>query len=159
VIFTPKSLLRLPAACSRLEELTQGTFEPVLDDRAIQDRDAVDRVVLCSGKIFYDLAAEAEQAANRPALVRVEQLYSFPEGQLKAILAGYPHAREVVWAQEEPRNMGAWSWIAPRIAPLLEGKPLRYAGRPERASPAEGYPQAHTAEQGRIVREAVSGER
>jgi 2-oxoglutarate dehydrogenase E1 component len=132
VIFTPKSLLRLPAASSQLDDLTQGTFEPVLDDRSIHDRGAMERVVLCSGKIYYDLVAEADQAATRPALVRVEQLYSFPEGQLRAILAGYPNAREVVWAQEEPSNMGAWSWIAPRIAPLLEGKPLRYAGRPER---------------------------
>jgi 2-oxoglutarate dehydrogenase E1 component len=160
VIFTPKSLLRLPQAASTLAELTDGTFRPVLDDPAIADREAVTRLVLCSGKIYYDLVAEAEKReANRPALVRIEQLYTFPEQQLTELLTGYPNLREVVWAQEEPRNMGAWSWIAPRIARLLDGEAFGYAGRPERASPAEGYPQAHAVEQARIVREAVGGER
>jgi len=158
ILFTPKSLLRLPQATSRLAELTSGTFEPVLDDPQVQEASAVTRVVLCSGKVYYDLAAEVAQAADRPAIVRIEQLYSFPEGHLRAVLDRYPNATEVVWAQEEPRNMGAWSWVAPRIAPLLNGRPLRYAGRPDRASPAEGYQQAHVAEQARIVREAVGGE-
>ncbi|MFN2315839.1 MAG: 2-oxoglutarate dehydrogenase E1 component, partial [Gemmatimonadales bacterium] len=158
VVFTPKSLLRLPQAASKLNDLTEGTFRPVLDDPAISDRSAVTRLVLCSGKVYYDLVAEADKLeADRPAIVRIEQLYSFPENQLAEILKGYPNLSEVVWAQEEPRNMGAWSWIAPRIAGLLNGEPFRYVGRPERASPAEGYPQAHAAEQARIVGEAVAG--
>ncbi len=158
VLFTPKSLLRLPQATSRLEDLTGGTFQPVLDDPQAGDAGAVTRLVLCSGKVYYDLAAEADRLGNaRPAIIRLEQLYSFPEDQLRAVVDRYPNVRELVWAQEEPRNMGAWSWVAPRLAPLLEGRPLRYAGRPERASPAEGYPQAHAVEQGRIVREAVKG--
>jgi multifunctional 2-oxoglutarate metabolism enzyme len=160
IIFTPKSLLRLPQAASQLSDLTGGTFLPVLDDPAITDRDAVTRMVICSGKVYYDLVAEADRLErDRPAIVRIEQLYSFPEDQMTAVFRGYPNLREVVWAQEEPRNMGAWSWVAPRIARLLDGEPFRYVGRPERASPAEGYPQAHAVEQARIVGEAVGGGR
>jgi 2-oxoglutarate dehydrogenase E1 component len=162
VIFTPKSLLRLPQAGSTLADLTAGTFRPVLDDpdAGVRARAAtVDRVVLCTGKLYYDLLAEAAKlGAKRPALVRVEGLYTFPETDIRAVLAGYPTAKDIVWAQEEPKNMGAWWYILPRLTPLLAaGSALRYAGRPERASPAEGYPAAHTAEQARIVREALSG--
>jgi len=158
VVFTPKSLLRLPQAGSRLEDLTQGTFQPVLDDPAMADPSATTRLILCSGKLYYELAAAAEGlGANRPAVARLEQLYSFPERQLRELLGRYTQLTEVVWAQEEPRNMGAWSWVAPRLAPLLQGRPLRYAGRPERASPAEGYHQAHAIEQARIVEDAVGG--
>jgi 2-oxoglutarate dehydrogenase E1 component len=158
ILFTPKSLLRLPQAMSHLEDLTEGAFQPVLDDPVTSDPAAVKRVVFCSGKLYYELAAgAAEKEANRPAIVRLEQLYSFPELQIRALLSRYANAGEVVWAQEEPRNMGAWSWVAPRLAPLLQGRTLRYAGRPERASPAEGYHQAHAIEQARIVEEAVTG--
>jgi len=156
VVFTPKSLLRLPQAGSHLEDLTQGTFQPVLDDPTVAEHGSVTRLVACSGKLYYELAAAAESLGTaRPAVVRLEQLYSFPERQLRELLARYPNVTEVVWAQEEPRNMGAWSWVAPRLAPLLQGRHLRYAGRPERASPAEGYHQAHAIEQARIVEEAV----
>jgi 2-oxoglutarate dehydrogenase E1 component len=142
---------------SHLEDLTEGAFQPVLDDPVISDPAAVKRVVFCSGKLYYELAAgAAEKEANRPAIVRLEQLYSFPELQIRALLSRYANAGEVVWAQEEPRNMGAWSWVAPRLAPLLQGRTLRYAGRPERASPAEGYHQAHAIEQARIVEDAIS---
>jgi multifunctional 2-oxoglutarate metabolism enzyme len=159
VIFTPKSLLRLPQAASRLGDLTDGGFMPVLDDpRAAAEPGAVRRVVLCSGKVYYDLLAEAEalEGDRRPALVRVERLYSFPDEELRTLLAAYPGAREVVWCQEEPRNMGAWTFVAPRIRPLLPaGVDLAYVGRPERASPAEGYHEAHVAEQARLVAEAL----
>lgn len=158
VIFTPKSLLRLPQASSRLEDLTAGGFLPVLDDPVAGARGAaVTRVVLCTGKVYYDLLAEAERQGNgRPALVRVERLYSFPEEELAAVLARYPKAREVVWCQEEPRNMGAWSFVAPRLQALLApGVSLRYVGRPERASPAEGYHDDHVAEQARLVADAL----
>jgi 2-oxoglutarate dehydrogenase E1 component len=112
--------------------------------------------VLCSGKLYYELAAGAEGAPVRPALVRQELLYPFPADEVRAVLARYPALREVVWAQEEPRNMGAWSFVQERLRALLPaGVTLRYAGRPERASPAEGYPGAHAAEQARIVGEAV----
>jgi 2-oxoglutarate dehydrogenase E1 component len=160
VVFTPKSLLRLPQACSRLEELTTGTFQPVLDepDSAVRARAAnVERVVLCSGKIYYDLVPEGNRLGDRrPAIIRIEGLYTFPEDSLRTVLARYPAAREIVWAQEEPRNMGAWTYLAPKLTSILpQSASLHYVGRPERASPAEGYPAAHAAEQARIVREAV----
>ncbi|HET7042356.1 MAG TPA: hypothetical protein VFI13_10065, partial [Gemmatimonadales bacterium] len=105
VIMTPKSLLRLPVAASKLADLTSGTFKPVLDDPT-SDATQVTRVVLCSGKVYYDLAAEAEKlGVKHPAVVRVEQLYPFPGDEIKAVLSRYPRAAEVVWAQEEPRNM------------------------------------------------------
>ena len=160
VVFTPKSLLRLPQAASSLPDLTGGTFQPVIDDAdsGVQQRaGSVTRVVLCTGKVFYDLLAEANKLGDRrPALVRIEGLYTFPEDAVRGVLGKYPAAKEIVWAQEEPRNMGAWSYIAPRLLPLLpQGAELEYVGRPERASPAEGYPAAHAAEQSRIVREGL----
>jgi len=158
IIFTPKSLLRLPQACSNLADLSAGRFLPVLDDGAARARgDQVGRIVICSGKVYYDLLAEAEKhPADRPALVRLEQLYSFPENELRGLLAGYPNVREIVWCQEEPKNMGAWTFVAPRLAALLPSlASLRYAGRPDRASPAEGSHHAHTVEQDRIVKEAI----
>lgn len=154
VIMTPKSLLRLPAASSSLTDLTDDTFRPVLDDPA---RPAgATRLVLCSGKLYYELAAAADSAASRPALVRQELLYPYPEDGLRAVLGRYPALREVVWAQEEPMNMGAWGFVRERLRSLLPPTvELRYVGRPDRASPAEGYPSAHASEQARIVGEAV----
>jgi len=159
IVMTPKSLLRHPLAVSTLDDLTSGSFHPVLADPALAGREhEAPRVVLCSGKIYYDLVVEAEKLAGpRPALVRLEQLYSWPLEELGPILARYTGASELVWAQEEPRNMGAWTYVEPRLRELLGGRPVRYVGRPERASPAEGYPTAHAAEQARIVREALGG--
>jgi 2-oxoglutarate dehydrogenase E1 component len=159
IIMTPKSLLRLPAAGSSLADLTSGSrFHPVLDDASYADGAAARTLVLCSGKIFYDLMAEAAERTERPPVARVEQLYPLPVDDLRTLFARYPSLTEIVWAQEEPRNMGAWSWLEPRLRELLPaGVTLRYAGRPERASPAEGYPAAHKAEQERIVAEALQG--
>ena len=156
VIMTPKSLLRLPVAASKLADLTTGTFKPVLDDPTA-DASQVTRVILCSGKVYYDIAAEAEKlGVKHPAVIRVEQLYPFPADELKAVLSRYPRASEVIWAQEEPRNMGAWSFVLERLTQLISrGMQLRYAGRPERASPAEGDPGAHTAAQKALVAEAL----
>jgi multifunctional 2-oxoglutarate metabolism enzyme len=160
IVMTPKSLLRLPQATSRLEELSTGRWHPILDDAAVGDRrEGVSRVVLCSGKVYYDLLAVAEKlpAADRPALVRLEQLYSFPRSEMVELLASYGSMEELAWVQEEPRNMGAWSYVEPRLRELLPaGAELRYIGRPERASPAEGYPAAHSAEQSRIVTQALA---
>ena len=158
VVLTPKSLLRLPQAASRLEELSQGKWFPVLDDPWAAGRaDGITRMILCTGKIYYDLLAETEKLKEqRPALVRLEQLYSFPWAESRALLARYPRLEELLWVQEEPRNMGAWSYLAPKLQELVPpGVQLGYVGRPERASPAEGYPAAHAAEQSRIIREAV----
>jgi 2-oxoglutarate dehydrogenase E1 component len=116
----------------------------------------VTRVVLSSGKVYYDLLARAQQTGVRPALIRVERLYSFPEEEIKAVLAAYPNRRDVIWCQEEPRNMGAWTFVEPRLRALLpNGVTLSYVGRPDRASPAEGYSGAHAVEQERLATEAV----
>ena len=160
VVLTPKSLLRLPQASSRLEELAGGSWRPVLNDSTAAGKpERVTRLVVMSGKIYYDLLAEAEKMKeDRPALVRLEQLYSFPWTEMREMLAGYPALQELVWVQEEPRNMGAWSYVEPKLRELApEGVRVRYSGRPERASPAEGYPAAHAAEQSRIVQEALKG--
>jgi 2-oxoglutarate dehydrogenase E1 component len=159
IVMTPKSLLRLPAAGSSLADLTNGSaFHPVLDDASYADGAAARTLVLCSGKLYYDLMAEAAERVERPPVARIEQLYPLPADDLRALFARYPSLTEIVWAQEEPRNMGAWSWLEPRLRELLpSGVTLRYAGRPERASPAEGYPAAHKAEQERIVHEALQG--
>jgi 2-oxoglutarate dehydrogenase E1 component len=158
VVMTPKSLLRLPQATSRLEDLSGGRFLPVLDDPlAASHREQVRRVILCSGKVYYDLlAAAAGRDRSRTAILRLEQLYSFPAEEVRTALGGYPAASEVVWTQEEPRNMGPWHYVEERLAPLLNSSvSLRYTGRPERASPAEGYPSTHSTEQKRIVEEAL----
>jgi 2-oxoglutarate dehydrogenase E1 component len=158
VVFTPKSLLRHPQAVSSLEDLAADRFHKVLDDRWAAERpQEIIRLVLCTGKVFYDLLPEAEgMTVGRPALTRLEQLYSFPDFELRELFGRYPNLREVVWAQEEPRNMGAWDYLDDKLMEILPaGVTLRYAGRPERASPAEGYPAAHAAEQGRLVADAL----
>jgi 2-oxoglutarate dehydrogenase E1 component len=146
----PKSLLRLPEAASKLGDLTSGSFRPVIDDLiASENRKTVTRLVFCTGKIYYDLAAKR---APHVAIVRVEELYPWPGNQIAQIVDLYPAIEEVVWAQEEPKNQGAWSYVAPRLR-MSTGNALltRYVGRPDRASPAEGYAEAHKKEQERIV--------
>ena len=159
IVLTPKSLLRHPLAASRLDDLATGAWHPVLDDPwATPERAAaVTRLLLCTGKIYYDLLPEAEKLGeDHPAIARLEQLYSFPWQESRDVLARYPGLRHLVWVQEEPRNMGAWFYLEARLRELLPaGATLHYAGRPERASPAEGYPAAHAAEQARIVAQAL----
>jgi 2-oxoglutarate dehydrogenase E1 component len=183
VLMQPKSLLRLPEAASRLEDLAGGTFQPVIDDPAAGSigREAVRRLVFCTGKIYYDLAGARGQTSegggrraegggkpvargqaragtsNGVAIVRVEQLHPWPHEQVVATLDRYPAVDEVVWAQEEPKNMGAWSYVALRLL-ASAGKELgvRYIGRPERASPAEGYKNTHDVEQARIIQEVLA---
>ncbi len=160
VVFTPKGLLRLPRATSTLEDLTSGSFEFVLDDPRAQDRkEKVERLALCSGKIYYDIdAAPKREEVEKVAIARAELLYPFAKEQLTELIAGYPNLTEIVWVQEEPRNMGAWSVMQRRMPELLpEGVELGYIGRPPRASPGEGYAVAHTKEQERIVLTALMG--
>ncbi len=157
VIMTPKSLLRLPQASSEIADLAEDSrFQPVLAEPGVQD-ERVTRLVLCTGKIYYDLVGHPDrQGAEGVAVGRVELLYPFPEGQVLALMARYPNLREVVWTQEEPRNMGARAHMFPRLMQILpERMHFGYIGRPERASPGEGYPAAHAAEQSRIVRTAL----
>jgi len=157
VVMTPKGLLRLKQAGSTLDDLASGEFRPILDDPR-PDRDRVERLVLCQGKVYYDIVGHEEHAnASGVAVARLEQLYPFPTERTKALFAGYPNLREAVWAQEEPQNMGAWRAIRHRLEETKpEGVPLQYVGRPWRASPSEGYPTAHLREQDRIVRAALS---
>jgi 2-oxoglutarate dehydrogenase E1 component len=156
VLMQPKSLLRLPAATSKLEELASGGFRPVIDDPiAAQNRDPVQRLVFCTGKIYYDLTAAGDRPAN-VALIRVEELAPWPR-EIGELVDQYPNVEEVVWAQEEPKNMGAWTYIQPRLrASIGTLTMLRYIGRPERSSPAEGYKSSHDVEQARIVRDVLT---
>ncbi|WP_320669085.1 multifunctional oxoglutarate decarboxylase/oxoglutarate dehydrogenase thiamine pyrophosphate-binding subunit/dihydrolipoyllysine-residue succinyltransferase subunit [Patulibacter defluvii] len=156
VVFTPKSLLRLPQARNRIEHLSDTKFFPVLGEPGV-DPSAVTRLVLCTGKIFYDLKGhELRQDNPSVAIGRVELLYPFPEEGLRDLINAYPNLREVVWVQEEPRNMGPRAHMSPRLQQILpDHLALGYVGRPERASPGEGYPAAHTIEQNRIVKTAL----
>ena len=156
VIMTPKSLLRMPQATSRIEHLAESRFFPVLSEPRI-DEEKVTRLVLCTGKIYYDLKGHATRENNEGvAISRVELLYPFPQQQILDEVARYPNLREVVWAQEEPRNMGARAHMSPRLLHILPSTlEFGYVGRPERASPGEGYPAAHTVEQTRIIRTAL----
>jgi 2-oxoglutarate dehydrogenase E1 component len=161
VLVQPKSLLRLPDAASRLEELSAGTFQPVIDDSSRAERETVKRLVFGSGKIYYDLAAaraEREKSgAIGVAIARVEELYPWPHDAVAAVVDKYPNLEEVVWTQEEPKNMGAWTFVSPRLRASTGNQlNVRSIGRPERASPAEGYFQAHSEEQARIVNEVLT---
>ncbi len=163
VVMTPKSLLRLPQAASRPADLATGIFQSVIDDpRFASDPKAaakVRRLLLCSGKVYYDLiASEAFAAATDLAVIRAERLYPFPTEDLQPIIERYSKIESFAWVQEEPRNMGARKFVLPKIRHLVPYKiPLGDISRPERSRPAEGYPAAHQVEQARIVREALTG--
>lgn len=160
VVMTPKSLLRSPASASSLADLTDVTFQPVLEDPSRRNHaHEVHRLLVCSGKVYVDLvSSEMYSRARHIAIVRVEELYPFPSAHLSRALRAYPNLSEVVWVQEEPRNMGAWSHVAPCLRAVLPtGIPLQYVGRPESASPAVGSIDPHNAEQARIVQSALSG--
>jgi 2-oxoglutarate dehydrogenase E1 component len=155
VLMQPKSMLRLAAAASRLDDLAQGGFRPVIDDPFVQNRDSVTRLVFCAGKLFYELAAGGKP--KHLAIVRVEELYPWPHDAVSRIVDAYHNVVEIVWAQEEPKNMGSWSYVAPRLrASAGNALIIRYVGRPERASPAEGSMQAHQSEQARIVADVLA---
>ncbi|MGI8428901.1 MAG: multifunctional oxoglutarate decarboxylase/oxoglutarate dehydrogenase thiamine pyrophosphate-binding subunit/dihydrolipoyllysine-residue succinyltransferase subunit, partial [Solirubrobacteraceae bacterium] len=156
VMMTPKSLLRLPQATSPVEHLSEGKFAPVLGEPNV-DGDQVKRLLLCSGKMYYDLIGHAERD-KRPgvSIGRVELLYPLPRAEILELVASYPQLEEVVWVQEEPRNMGARSFMSSRLMQILpERLQFGYIGRPERAASGEGYPIAHAVEQNRIVTTAL----
>jgi len=157
VVMTPKSLLRLPAASSAIDDLANGGFQPLIDDAEISDRDAVKRVVLCSGKVYYDLVEARKKTEKRDvAVVRLEQLYPFPLQSIRETLAKYPDASELVWAQEEPQNMGGWTFVQERLENLLSNcERPRYIGRTASASPAIGSYSIHQKEQAELVSEAL----
>ncbi len=159
--FTPKSLLRHPKATSRLHDLVTGGFREVIGDESPTLRpDHIGKVLICSGKVYYDLAeAREERNADNIAIVRLEQYYPFPLGELRDVLARYPADAELVWVQEEPRNMGGWRYVREWMHPILEEtrRNLRYAGRPEQASPAAGSSKRHLQEQAELIEDAMNG--
>ncbi len=159
VLFSPKSLLRLPAAASPLEALTAGGFRVCLDDPEVADRGAVERALLCSGKVYYDLKSDKEKRGDtRTAIIRLEQLYPFPQERLRAILAGYTRLGDPIWVQEEPKNMGAWSFVNERSTEFLPaGRVLRYVGRAASPSPATGNAAVHKRELEQFLAEAFAG--
>jgi 2-oxoglutarate dehydrogenase E1 component len=154
VVMTPKSLLRHPRAGSNLSDLAQGQFQPVLVKH--RPPGPVERFVLLTGKLSVDILAELDRRPEEPVMVvAIEQLYPLPAEAIQSLLAGLPDQVTVVWAQEEPANMGAWRYIRPWLEAWAPGGRVQYAGRPDRSSPAEGMPDMHTVEQARIVREAL----
>ena len=157
VIFTPKSLLRHPQVVSRIEEFTSGGFRELIGDPMPGDRPA--RLLFCSGKVYYDLlAGREERSAENVAIVRLEQMYPFPETEVRETLERFAGATEILWVQEEPRNMGPWRFMREYIQPLLEesGRALRYAGRPESASTAAGSLKRHNQEQAQLIEDAFA---
>jgi 2-oxoglutarate dehydrogenase E1 component len=162
VLMAPKSMIRNPYVASSAAELSEGTFQTVLEQPGLGGQPAkVERIVLCTGKVAIDLAEELAKTpdTNRDWLhiVRVEQLYPFPKLELKAILDRFPNLSEVLWVQEEPKNMGAWGYIEPRIRELVDVAKVSvsYNGRPKRSSPASGYQQIHTFEQQFIINQTL----
>ncbi len=150
IIFTPKRMLRHPRAVSVIDELTNGAFQEVLDDKSA-DASRVRRVVLCSGQLYYDLAAHREEKkTNDVAIVRLEQMYPFPAAQLQDVLSRYPSNSEIVWTQEEPRNMGAWRFVQEQLPGV------RYVGRAPSASPSTGSLRRHQQEQAALIDEALA---
>lgn len=145
VVFSPKSLLRNKAATSPMQDLSEGKFKEIIGETEDLDRSSVSRILLCTGKVYYELAKRRQElAAYNVAIVRIEQLYPFNQLELNSQFEKYPNVSEVVWVQDEPQNQGAWSYIQQRIlAAMNVGCRLGYAGRPSSSSPAVGYASKH----------------
>ena len=160
VVFTPKSLLRLPAARSRTDELVDGRFQEVVADPSEPDPEQVRLMILCQGKIFYDLQAKREKdGGSDVAIVRLEQVYPFPEKQILEQLGRYPNAHEIRWVQEEPENMGSYGFVHAQLhhrGALPEGVRLGHVAREESGSPAPGSATVHESEQQRLLDRAFA---
>ena len=164
IVMSPKSLLRHPKVVSPLTDLSQGYFQEVIDDPKVEDGSQVETLILCSGKLYYDLdkaREESEKDTSHVAIVRVEQLYPFPKMQLAPFVNGFNRLKRLIWAQEEPHNMGAWFFVRPHLEQLLAELGLKkmapeYVGRPHKASPATGSPRVHQREQQDIIERCFS---
>ena len=164
IVMSPKSLLRHPQVISTVDDLTKGAFHPVLDDQTVANPAAIRKILLCSGKVYYEVLAAREarkatdETAARTAIVRIEQLYPFPEAEIRAVIERYKAASGVVWVQEEPRNMGAWIFMRTRLQRIManEARTLGYAGRPESASTAPGSTKVHNREQAELLDQAFA---
>ncbi|HNF28554.1 MAG TPA: 2-oxoglutarate dehydrogenase E1 component, partial [Leptospiraceae bacterium] len=154
IVMTPKSLLRHPKAVSNLSDLTEGAFQTVIPDTV--EPKGVNRILFCSGKVYYDLLEEREKTGkNNNAIVRVEQLYPFPETEIKDMLKKYSGANDIVWVQEEPQNQGSWAFIRGEWDVMDSGKQIRYVGRKKSSSPAAGHLKLHLREQEELVKTAL----
>jgi 2-oxoglutarate dehydrogenase E1 component len=155
---TPKSLLRNKDAASPVQEFTKGGFQTVIPDAMALKGDKVKRVIVCSGKVYYDLVKKREEKGTTDvAILRVEQLYPFPHKVFAAELKKYPNATEVVWCQDEPQNQGAWFFVQHYIHEnMLDGQKLGYSGRAASASPAVGYAHVHQEQQKTLVEGAFA---
>jgi 2-oxoglutarate dehydrogenase complex dehydrogenase (E1) component-like enzyme len=158
IVFTPKRYLRMPHTRSPVAALTDDRFHDVLDDRAAEtlDREAVRRVVLCTGKIGHELMDRRDKSGAPAAIVRMEQLYPFPENEINEVLGRYPNATQVWWVQEEPENMGAWTFVHGRLHKLLRDRDLRHIARDASASPASGSQTVHDREQDELLERALA---
>ncbi|MDZ7717309.1 MAG: multifunctional oxoglutarate decarboxylase/oxoglutarate dehydrogenase thiamine pyrophosphate-binding subunit/dihydrolipoyllysine-residue succinyltransferase subunit [Balneolaceae bacterium] len=157
IIMSPKSLLRHPMAVCSVEELANGAFQPFLPDSEVEDKKSIDRLIICSGKVYYDLyKAREENEKENIAIGRIEQFYPFPDEDLEKFLDDYKHVKDIIWCQEEPKNMGAWTFLFPRLQSLLkEDQTITYAGRQAAASTAAGQKKIHDAEQEKLVNQAL----
>jgi 2-oxoglutarate dehydrogenase E1 component len=159
VIFTPKSLLRHQKCVSTLKDFTTGHFQPVIGDAAGVGPDRISKVLLCTGKIYYELLAAREaRESHNVAILRLEQMYPWPAEEIDQMLWRHPSTADIVWVQEEPRNMGAWAFVRGKLQPMLDKsrRTLQYAGRPEAASPAAGSAKRHAQEQAAVIEDAFS---
>jgi 2-oxoglutarate dehydrogenase E1 component len=158
IVMTPKSLLREPLCVSPTSEFEKGRFHEILDDVSVKKKDGIERVLACSGKVYYDLIkarAENKDLAGVP-IIRIEQQYPFPYQQVEALLQSYPQLSEIIWTQEEPQNMGSWNFVRGRLLEVLKpGQKLSYVGRKNSGTPAEGSGKAHEGEQKRIIQESL----
>jgi 2-oxoglutarate dehydrogenase complex dehydrogenase (E1) component-like enzyme len=157
VVMTPKSLLRAAEASSPIEEFTQGGFLPVIGDEEVSAAQ-VSRVLIASGKVYYDLASERKKLGDaRTAILRLEQFYPFPKRQLEEWFDLFSSATDIRWVQEEPRNQGGWSYVESRIREVIgDGRTLRYEGRAASASTATGSHTIHQMEQRQLVKDAFA---
>jgi len=158
ILMTPKSLLSRAEAVSKVEDFVDGScFQEILpDDKVFANPEKVDRIVFCSGKVYYDIVQHRNEAGiEDTAVLRVEQLYPFHDEMIKALVSHFPNAAKMVWCQEEPQNMGAWSFIAPRLMQTLD-KNIRYSGRRAASSPATGSKAVHKREQKKLVEGAFN---
>jgi 2-oxoglutarate dehydrogenase E1 component len=155
IIMTPKSLLRSEAAVSTTEDFTKGSFHEILEGPKPADASKVERLILCSGKVYYDLQAYREKNgwSDRSAIVRLEQIYPLNEESLRKIIAPYTGAKEILWCQEEPQNMGSWHHLLPVLMKFF-GRTIGYAGREASASTAVGTTAAHKHEQSALIAQA-----
>jgi 2-oxoglutarate dehydrogenase E1 component len=158
IVMSPKSLLRHKLAVSSLDDLTNSCFMPVIGDAEIANPETVKKLILCSGKIYYELIEKRRTvSAEEAAIIRIEQLYPFPSVLLQTELEKYPNIEDIIWCQEEPMNQGAWYSSQHHIRSVLrEDLYLRYVGRPASAAPAVGYGHLHAQQQRELVEEALS---